>query len=716
MTLPNSRPPVLKYPAAKKWLKAALPALLAAGCCLANWRFSQVTAWAGADLSQLGLGSFIVAGLPGASVNWYMPLMGTVSSLFLNLGVSQFLFYLALRFGLYLLVFCAGYLLRGYWAGVISLAAAAAFSVLGNHDNEQVFYSAILLLVLLFTLLDRRRGTLKNAVLSGLSIGSSLLVRTPLFLFPPALVLCRGLFSGASPAHFIRNSLVFLAAAYVLLLPWGFLNRSLSGKFFIFDNSRAACNLVTAARGSVYTMEGDCRRAAGLKKDDSAFVFYVRETAKAPLSAALAAARRLWHIFLFQPLLFGLFIVAIAAGRDRARLFCLPVYFILIHSLLSIEERYFYPLAYLLPPLITGSLWPARGGGDRRELQAGKAAGLAFAAVFLLVLAVEALVAAYPYRAARNSSPAAFSAALARFPEDKVFSLLSCKSRLLKGDDAGFYGCLAGYSAKFDDKFIGYVLSVMASDAPAGVEIPAGHGCLTALMLREFELGHRAAAMAAFARAQAAYEKHDNMLRGAPYAKDRELAELIGRDQERFWDRYVYETLMLWTPERMHKILSAVGREIELTAKLKQLAALTGRPRTGENSGRLLRELRVTGLAGPKVPLSGPLYPGQRQLWAEDAGESKKLSDLAAEKMLAGDFKAAEKILREALAVDQKNPEALLDLCVIAARENKKEKALGLCLAAAEAARGDPRLKGLAESAQAQSRALQLALGRGGAR
>ncbi|MGD9663207.1 MAG: hypothetical protein AB7U63_18295, partial [Porticoccaceae bacterium] len=281
-------------PGAETWLKATVVLLLAAVCGLRAWELSHGHAASQPDsyLAQFELGSFLLAGLPNPNVTWYMPLLGTLPALFLNLGGGEAQFFLVLHFGLYLLVFCAGYLLRGYWAGVISLAAAAYFSSGNACDNEQSFYACLLLLVLLFLVLDRKGATLKNSALAGLAVGSSLLLRTPLFLFPPVLVLCRRLSRGALPARFLRNSLFFLAASYVLLAPWGLLNRSLSGKFALFDGKRGACNLTTGARGSIYTMEGDCRLAAGLGEDDSAFAFFVRETSKAPLSYALAVAGR----------------------------------------------------------------------------------------------------------------------------------------------------------------------------------------------------------------------------------------------------------------------------------------------------------------------------------------------------------------------------------------------------------------------------------------
>jgi len=234
------------------------------------------------------------------------------------------------------------------------------------YNAEQSFYSFFLLLALLFLVLKDREDTLKNNLLAGLAIGASLLVRTPLLLFPPLVVLSGRFWKTGLPEGRAARELAFLAASYALLLPWGALNQSVSGKFSLFDDRRAACNLITAAKGSVYTMNGNPFRLAGIGEEDSAFDYFVRETARAPLDHALTAVKRLWHIFLFHPLLSGLFLLALLKNRFRdGPAFGLPVYFVLVHSLLSIEARYFYPLVYLLPPLIAAGL--LRGGQETVE-------------------------------------------------------------------------------------------------------------------------------------------------------------------------------------------------------------------------------------------------------------------------------------------------------------------------------------------------------------
>ncbi|MBU2574057.1 MAG: hypothetical protein KKH28_08290 [Elusimicrobia bacterium] len=523
------------------------------------------------DFTRTDYGSCLLAGLRNTNITEIMPLFATMGSSALNLGISPVLFLIILRLAVYLLIFSAGCLLRGYWAGIISLAGAGALEAAGalRYEDEQVFYGFFLLLALSLLLLKRRDNTLKNSLLCGLALGASMLVRTPLLLFPPAVVLFDWFYSRERSRAFVLRSLALLAASYVLLIPWGFLNYSISGKFSVVDGRRVACNLITGAKGSIYTMEGDPRKLAGLKPEDSAFSFFIRETLRDPGSCALTVLKRLWHIFLLYPLLFGLFLLAMAVSRERNKLlvFGMPVYFILIHSAVSIEGRYFYPMLYVLPPLIAVSFWPGRADQDPgRCVIAEKITAAAFWIVFCAVLAVEALVIAYPYRSAKNiKDPGALTRVLERFPNDRYCQEMKCKLLLTKGDDGGYYKCFDSYSKKFGDKTGAYFLAAGASLSPSELPVPAGReemACLIIRMLREFELGDRNAARASFRQAYAGYEAKRNLLRGEPYQRDKELALLIKGNSDTFWDVHVYRAILMLPPKRSAK-LSGLRKSME---------------------------------------------------------------------------------------------------------------------------------------------------------
>ena len=415
-----------------------------------------------------------------------------------------------------------------------------------------------------------------------------MLIRSPLFLFAPLAIFCDRLSGGERFPAFLRRSLVFLAACYVLLVPWGALNYSVTGKFRIFDEQRGSNNVVAAAMGSIYTAYGDTWKAAGLTDKDSVFKFYLRAVAKRPVFHALTVLRRLWSIFWFYPLLFMLFLVAIALSRerDRALIFCLPVYFVLIHSALAIEKRYFYPLTYLSPPLLAGTLLPKRFDEFPETYGiARKAVSAAFWLSFAAVLCVEALVIAYPWRCARSvTAPDTYARASARFPGDRKLYGLKCTELWVNGSDEGYRKCLGEYSLKFHDKVKSYFLAVLDSRSPSDIPFPPRneiHADIVSFysvkMLREFELGKRDAALVSLTRAynelnpsQAAASVDWQHME--PYKNDKELRDFIKEDTAWLWDGSVYEILRMWPPERMGKILSEISLTIPLTPRMSRLA------------------------------------------------------------------------------------------------------------------------------------------------
>ncbi|HNW43799.1 MAG TPA: tetratricopeptide repeat protein [Elusimicrobiales bacterium] len=796
-----------------------------------NFRAAGLQA-AGFGADNIGSGSLLLAGLYNRAVTWDMPLFNTLAAFFLNLGISPFLFLLGISVCLCLLVFCTAGLLRGWRAGVFSLAALGLLGPGAGLDLEQAFYTFCLMLALWLLLLKRREDTLRNSLLAGLAIGASMLVRSPLFLFPPLVVFCDWACRSGRRSGLLLRSLVFLAASYALLVPWALVRRPLTGTLSLFDDRRAACNIITAARGSIYTMEGNCRELAGPGYDENAAGFFLKEVAKAPFFYALTVLRRLWHIFLFNPLLFGLLAAALLAarGREQRLNFLLPVYFIFIHSLLSVESRYFQPLAYLIAPLATAVLLPRRiegtAGGGTFFLKAP------FALLWLAVCAVaavEGLIMAYPARAGRAPDRAALLRASARFPGDSVVQRLRCDELLAEGSYGSFYACLEGYSRKFNDKIKGYFLRALAADRPEDLPATGDSEQNIIRMLREFELGDGGAAMRSFDRAYAAYGKNNNALRGTPYARDRELQNIVSRDLDNFRDRCVYDALLLWPPRSIAKILAGMEKHMELGLKLGLLKYVAGglcpsggmaaclarrdeifsglareilRPRAGglallrEKAGggrpaaaAYLRALAGRPAEGPRGILAGegvseaelykllelrgappgrklpaaqeilrsgkrPLYYALAALAArespqglsdqsldaleaallrssallrglsalefaagnkeaarrlnrlaeknftpENVGDmekirlSRELAGSAVEKMRAGAYEPAEKLLAEALAGNPWNPEALMTLCSLYLAQDKKDKALETCQNVSAAVHSNPALR-----------------------
>lgn len=629
-------------------------------------------------LDRPELGSYLLAGLPDAGVTWSLPLFGTLAAAARDLGLAL-PFLLAVRLALYLLVYAAGRLFRGPRAALLALAAAGAAELSGAflYDAEQSFYALSLLTLFCLLLLSRREAGPKSALLAGLASGVSLLARSPLFFLPPVLVLLDFL-SGARGRSFLLRSLVLLAASYALLLPWGFLNRAVTGRFSLLDPGRAASNLAAGARGCVYTFNGNPLLPAGPGTAGSPVGSYLRAAERAPGFFALTALRRLRAVFLFHPLLCGLFLAALlfSAGKDRLYAFSLPVYFILFHSFFPVEARYFYPLLWLLPPLLAA---PFFSGEDAAAGAAARGTALAvFALLLCAALPVEALVLAYPYRAARNSFYGKVPAWLAG---DRAIRELGCRTLWVKGDYPGYGACLGALAGKFDDKVSGYFLAASVSGEPAALPVPRGFEteCLIIRMLREFELGRKAAALASFKAAYENYGAVHSMLRGAPYERDRELAALLKGDSGTFWNVFVYPELLRWPPERIAVILPRLAAALPADGRLRLLAAALEEKRTRESFGwRQLREWTAPAVFG--LP-QGSL----RILWREGAGRAAGLAAYAAEKERSGDLKGAQTLLRRALELDL-NPDTAglyLALCRLPGGAMPKEAALKACGAAA---------------------------------
>ena len=463
-------------------------------------------------------------------------------------------------------------------------------------------------------------------------------------------------------------------------------------------------------------MNGNSLRLAGLGEKDSAVVFYLREAAKEPLFFALTVLRRLWAVFLFHPLLFLLTFAAAAFIRKEDRFFVsiFPVYFILIHSLFSVEKRYFYPLLYLLPVIMAAPFFNDRTEEDRAQrVLAGSGVAAMFRLLFPAVLGVEALVAAYPARASRFTPGAGGGAAAGYLSEnDRTMRELECKELWIKGDDAGYCACLDAFAGKFDDKVSAYFLAVSVSKDPSALPLPHGAEmhCLILRMLREFELNLPDAAMVSFRQANVWYESEHNMVRGTPYAKDREIEALLKRDSETFWSAFVYPRLLMWPPERMSKIISGLSSRVAFDGRLRLLANALEEMRSRKSfSGRQLRLWTAPAVLGLS---QGAL----RSLWKSGEERSVRLRLSAAEKARSGDLKGAEVFLSRALDLEL-NPdtaEVLMGLCSLRAEEGRKERALKDCQAAAYASyfgAGDaPPL--LASEASFQSYQLLRALGR----
>jgi len=450
-------------------------------------------------------------------------------------------------------------------------------------EAEQIVYTFLLLLYLN---LENRRllrpGLIASAV-SGLGLGLTLLVRSPLFAFPPIAALW-GSAGGKDLKKRLPRAALFLAAAYILLVPWIGVNRTLFGRFIPFEQERSSCNIITAVKGSVFTMEGDCRELAGLSRTDSVYAWALKEVSAHPAAYTAGVFKRLWQVFLMFPVLLPLALIGLALAwkKENTLLAALTGYFILIHCLFSIEERYFYPLRYLLAILAAAGVFEAFSGrAAPRERASAVPLYAVFSALMLFALAAEYRLLVYPARAANPFI--AVGRELARYPGDPW--LLKKKGFLLLGFNRTGEGLelleRAFTASGGKEAALGYITrtvnSALRPESP-----PAGDNFYElnlVKLLKELELGRLDAAAGTINTITGYWAAEKNLLKGVPHEKDREILRQIQRSAFTWADYDLYQAMYFWPVEKRAKIITALGRFTPITPRLEFLRAESLRPR-----------------------------------------------------------------------------------------------------------------------------------------
>ncbi len=443
-------------------------------------------------------------------------------------------------------------------------------------EAEQLVFT---FLVLLYLNLENRRLLRPGpaaAVISGLCLGVTMLVRSPLFAFPPLAALWE-FTAGAVPLKKkLGRAALLLAAAYVLLIPWIRVNRTLFGQFIPFEQERGSCNIITAVKGSVFTMEGDCRALAGLPRDASVYSWALKEVAARPLDYAAGVAKRLWQVFLLFPVLIPLALMGLALAREKENLLLasLAGYFILIHCLLSIEVRYFYPLRYLLALLAAAGafeLFSRRPASEERG--SGAALYALFSVLMFFALAAEYRLLVYPGRAANPLIAA--DRELARYPKDPW--LLKKKGFLLLGFNRTEEGMdLLGRAFELSggkETKLGYITKTVSGAGLPGSPPPGDNIYELELvkLLKELDLGRLDAAAGTLDRTKLYWAAERNRLKAVPYEKDRAVQEEIRRSTFTWSDNDLYRAMFFWPVEERAKIIDALGRLTAVTPKLEFL-------------------------------------------------------------------------------------------------------------------------------------------------
>ena len=316
----------------------------------------------------------------------------------------------------------------------LSSLAALAMTIAVTWDRSlplQWLYSGFVLLAACALVWRARAPSLGRSLVAALALGAGLLFRSPLFLFPPVLVLYESLITrrGALKAYW-KHAVLLLLVPYLFLLPWIGMNWASHRRFVPLEDGEADCNVVTSALGLVRVARGDCR---GLIKDPAQRAsggmigWAVGEVLREPFRYAEACVARLAWVLRRQPLLFIAALPAFWLLRRRAETAALALlagYFLFIHCLLAVHEQYFIPLWPLLAVTVASAPAALAGRQPRPDLAADRWAVRGLGAFVLLALAVSASglasVSAYWRQAARGrlDSDEALEGAIARAPAD----------------------------------------------------------------------------------------------------------------------------------------------------------------------------------------------------------------------------------------------------------------------------------------------------------
>ena len=458
---------------------------------------------------------------------------------------------------------------------LFALAVLAVNLGYAAQEAEQTIYSLTLLVFLNAELLRQARGGLALAGLSGLAAGVTLLVRSPLFAFPPLAAAFHYFSLRPVFKKWLLASGLLLACAYLPLVPWARLNYGLFGRIIPFEEERSTCNIITGAAGVIYTIEGDARAYAGLSRTESPYPWALKKIAGDPLNYAGAVVKRLWQTLLMFPALFllaglGLFL---ARRRREARFIAfLSGYYVLLHCLLSIEERYFFPLRYLLALLAAGGAWEllARAGLARDEAAPGERLTPALTAALGLAAALS-LAVVWRYPSAARPGLIAAQEELKKHPGDAW--LHKKKGEILLGLDLTAPGlaslreaCLLG--AGHDVCWLTGALDGIPNNPP---RYENHYELLLIKTLRDLQLGRFPAAAETFAEAEAFWRTARNGIKAIPYEADKAHLRRIRETNKTLWDMDLYTALFYFPAAERPEILRRLGRLTPLTPRLSAL-------------------------------------------------------------------------------------------------------------------------------------------------
>lgn len=619
---------------------------------LVLWQLAGVTAYTAYDFSYYAdRGEILFHAVRDHTVSYSMPFLSMAAS-FVNYhlftgqshspdNMAQLARVASLL--LYVLCYNLGAISGGRVKGLLyALVAVLLNFKYEDHDGEQAIYSLLLVLYVNLEVLRAKNQGVLDSLLAGLSLGFTLLVRSPLFLFPLLKAVWDFFESKTDIRKYFFTTALFLSAVFILLLPWSRLNYFHFDRIIPFEVERSAANMITGAKGSVFTMEGDHRSLAGLSQTDNVTKWAVKTVLADPLNYVSGIAKRLWHVFLMFPILIPLAIAGALLARRRMNLpadirqmprqtgaiwsrhikgrtvghetsfiAMLAVYFVLVHCLLSIEARFMYPLRYFLGFMLSAGLWRLLERDHGGRPAKGLTAYILFAVITPFVCVVEYHVIRYPHRA--ELSLAALNEELRFYPDDPW--LLKKKGRvlLLMNETKDGLAILdsARLNSKGNEQELSYILKTLESPAPK--EPPDCRSVYTLFivkLLRELELGRLDAAKKTVLKTKEIWERDRSGLSHLHYKKDFSIQREIRATDTTLWNRDIPDALLYWPPEKRHILLEKLAGITGLRDELRDVAADAARQAalSCQAQGHYREALLILDNALKDLPASPPLY------------------------------------------------------------------------------------------------------------
>lgn len=442
-------------------LRGTLSAACLAGALVlsasAGLRFARDENQTSALATDSGMGEVLTHGIHSRAkiASGRMPLATIVTSWADHHSPVSYGVLLALNAALaVLLLFAIGFQLHPY-GGVIAASAAGALALSARDLNLYPDSGYYLLVLLTAGLLVRRARapSTTGTVLFAAAAGATLLWRSPLAFLPAALALYEWAFEAPlkSPRARRRELLILLTVPCLFLLPWMAMNWTIHRQVVVFEKDGPNSIIVTGALGLVQNIEGDLNalidEPIDVTSNGAIMEWAVRRVLEHPAVYARACLLRLRYALSLHPwiaLFSALGLWFFRKRREHRALGFMAAYFIGIHCLMTVEERYFWPawpLLALLAASLPAAAWAARRPADDSLELRFSSAFLKGALAFVLALCLNAhwtvLSFARLARTGGGTEEEALTAALEASPGDAWLLEERGGGRLRRGELSG---------------------------------------------------------------------------------------------------------------------------------------------------------------------------------------------------------------------------------------------------------------------------------------